>query len=125
MRNQLQHFIVRWFTNSVGMYFAITWFAANDPEVTLSLVILAGLVFSLVNSIVKPFVKLLSLPFILLTMGLFVLVVNGLMVGLTFYLIPSLEIGFWGSIFAGLFMSFVNYLANMLIMPYNRPHGHR
>jgi len=107
------------------MYFAITWFATNDPEVTLSLVILAGLIFSLVNSIVKPFVKLLSLPFILLTMGLFVLVVNGLMVGLTFYLIPSLEIGFWGSIFAGLFMSFVNYLANMLIMPYNRPHGHR
>jgi len=45
--------------------------------------LLRGLIFGLVNALVKPIVTLLSCPLVILTLGLFVLVINGLMLLLT------------------------------------------
>ncbi len=42
-----------------------------------------GLLFGVVNAVVKPVVKLLTLPITLLTLGLFTLVVNAAMLELT------------------------------------------
>ena len=53
-----------------------------------------GLVFGLVNAIVAPVVKLLSLPFILLTLGLLLLVINALMLLLTSRIAEALGLGF-------------------------------
>jgi putative membrane protein len=118
LRNLLV-FAARWLTNAIGMYFVISWFSTNVGQPTIGMALIAGLIFSIVNTVVKPFLKLLSLPFILVTMGLFVLVINGAMVGLTFLLMPSIQISFWPAIGAGLIMSLINYLANLVIVPYN------
>jgi putative membrane protein len=114
-------FLVRLAINCAGMYLVISWFSASSDQATFGTALIAGIIFCIVNAVVKPFVKLLSLPFILVTMGLFVLVVNAAMIGLTFLLIPGLQIHFWGAVAAGLLMSVVNYLANLIVMPYNRP----
>lgn len=45
--------------------------------------VLLGVLFGIVNSLVKPLVTLLSCPLVILTLGLFVLVINGLMLQLT------------------------------------------
>ncbi len=59
----------------------------RPSTLTTVLVFLAvALVFSLVNAIVKPVVKVLSLPLYLLTLGLFGLVVNALMLMLVGWL---------------------------------------
>ena len=42
-----------------------------------------GLIFGVVNAIVGPILRLLSLPFVVLTLGLFLLVVNAALLGLT------------------------------------------
>jgi putative membrane protein len=42
-----------------------------------------GLLFGIVNAVVKPVVKLLAFPFYILTLGLFTFVVNALMLELT------------------------------------------
>ena len=42
-------------------------------------IVLVALVFGLLNAVVKPIAKLLSLPFIVLTLGLFLIVVNAFM----------------------------------------------
>ncbi len=55
----------------------------SQTLVTVLVFLGVGLVFGLVNSIVKPIVKLISLPLYLLTLGLFALVVNALMLMLT------------------------------------------
>jgi len=55
--------------------------------------LLVALVLTLVNSIIRPFVKLLSLPLYLLTFGLFSLVVNALMLWLTSRLATGLFLG--------------------------------
>ena len=53
-----------------------------------------GVVFGLVNAIVAPIIKLLSLPFIILTLGLLLLVINALMLMLTSSIANALDLGF-------------------------------
>ena len=65
---------------------------------------MAGLIFSLVNS------TILALPAILLTLGLFTLVVNGLMVYVSLALAPGISMTFAHSIVAGIILSLVNYI---------------
>lgn len=64
-----------------------------------------ALVFGVVNTIVKPIVRLLALPVTLLTLGLFLLVINGLMLQLTSALSGRLGLGFrvdgFGAAFLG------------------------
>lgn len=109
---------MRWIINSFGMWLCLTLFGELTTSYILP-VLLIGLVFSLINSVIKPFVTLLALPFILLTLGLFTLIVNASMVGLTVWLIPWAKIGFLGAVLSGILMSFINYLANITIKPYN------
>ncbi len=63
----------------------------SDRALTLLAV---GLIFGIVNAVVAPVVKLLSLPFIILTLGLLLLVINALMLLLTSRLAEALDLGF-------------------------------
>lgn len=59
---------------------------AGTPGRTVAIVLgylLLGLIFGLVNAVVKPIVSFLSLPITCLTLGLFALVINAAMLGLT------------------------------------------
>jgi putative membrane protein len=51
-------------------------------------------VFGVVNTLIAPVIKLLSLPFIVLSLGLFALVINGAMLMLTSWFAAKLELGF-------------------------------
>jgi putative membrane protein len=53
-----------------------------------------GVVFGLVNAVIAPIVKTLSLPFIILTLGLLLLVINALMLLLTSRIAEALDLGF-------------------------------
>ncbi len=53
-----------------------------------------ALLFAVINALVGPLLRLLSLPFILLTLGLFLLVINAGMLLLTSELADVLDIGF-------------------------------
>lgn len=48
-----------------------------DPQVTT--IIIVALIFGVVNAIIKPIIKLLSLPVTVMTLGLFGLVINGVL----------------------------------------------
>jgi putative membrane protein len=55
----------------------------SGPAANVAIVAVIALVFGVVNAVVKPIVKLISLPLYVLTLGLFTLVVNALMLMLT------------------------------------------
>ena len=76
----------------------------------------AGLIFSVVNTVIKPVVTIFALPFIFITMGLATILVNAAMVGLTIWLMPDVSMSFWGAIESCLLISLINYLVN-LAMP--------
>jgi len=89
----------------------------TDQGVTLLLV---AALFGVINAIVTPIVKLLSLPFIVITLGLFLLVVNALMLMLTAAIADALDIdftvdGFWVAVGGGLVISLVGMALNALL----------
>ena len=71
----------------------ITVEGADNTEKALTLLIVAA-IFGVVNALVAPIVKLLSLPFIILTLGLLLLVINALMLMLTGAIAEAFGVGF-------------------------------
>ncbi len=70
----------------------------------ISLIII-GIVFGLINALIRPLVKLLTLPINVATLGLFTLVINTLMLMLTVWLSDSLQ--FAGGIFQNFLTAFI------------------
>lgn len=111
MKRQFATFLLRWILNSVGIWVAVRLLGNENTEMTSAWTFMtAGLIFSLVNSILKPIITILALPAILLTLGLFTLVVNGLMVYISLALAPGISMTFVHSIIAGIILSLVNYI---------------
>jgi putative membrane protein len=85
--------------------------------------LLVAVILSIINAVIKPIVKLLSLPVVLLSLGLFLLVINALMLSLTVWLAdPSrLDLGltsdgfFWATFLGALVISIVQSIVNMFI----------
>jgi putative membrane protein len=55
--------------------------------------IIVGIIFGLVNSLVKPIITFFSLPLIFFTLGIFIIVVNSLMLLLTAKLSDTFNLG--------------------------------
>jgi putative membrane protein len=74
-----------------------------------------SVIFSIVNAILGPVFKLLSLPLIVLTLGLFLLVVNAALLGITAALSSHLDIdGFGAAVLGGLLIAIFSWLAEMV-----------
>jgi putative membrane protein len=92
-------FLIRVVVNAIALGVAcwlladISLSGATTTERVLRLLLVA-VVFGLVNAVVRPIVKLLSLPFILLTLGLLIFVINALMLMLTSWVSGQLGLGF-------------------------------
>jgi putative membrane protein len=79
-----------------------------------------GAIFGLVNAVVRPVVKLLSLPFILLTLGLLIFVINACMLLLTSWLAGQLGVGFhvdgfWTAIVGAIIVSIATWVLDLLV----------
>ena len=116
MRRQFYSFLIRWLLNSFGLWISVRLFGTGFDPATIDagfwVFILAGLIFSIVNSVLRPIVIVLSLPAILLTLGLFTFIVNGLMVYISLMIAPVLDMTFWYSVIAGIILSLINYIVS-------------
>jgi putative membrane protein len=117
MKSPFGRFLLRWFVCGLGL-----WIAAGflDGRITyssrLSVIVVAGFVLAIVNSIIKPIVVLLSLPAIFFSLGLFMIVINGLMVMLASKLYHPLHItSFGAAMLAGVVIGLVNYLVTTIV----------
>ena len=103
-------FLARILINALAIFFA----AAVVPGVEISgplAALGAGLVFGLVNAVVRPVLVILTLPLTLVTLGLFLFVLNGFCFWLTSALVKGFEVhGFWPAFFGALLVSVVSWL---------------
>jgi putative membrane protein len=75
-----------------------------------------GLIFGVVNAVVGPVLRLLSLPFVLLTLGLFLLIINAALLGLTAALTDRLSIdGIGTAVIGGLILAVAGWGADQLL----------
>jgi putative membrane protein len=79
-----------------------------------------AVIFGLINAIVRPIVRLITLPLFVLTLGLFTFVVNALMLLLTSWVSDRLDLpfevdGFWAAFFGALVISVVSFVINVAL----------
>lgn len=89
----LKQLVAAWFV--VAAAIAIAAAVVPSVEVDGGLFTLLGIaiVFGLVNALIGPVLRLISLPLRIITLGLFSLVVNGALLAITAGLTDSLDVG--------------------------------
>ncbi|MFQ5854175.1 MAG: phage holin family protein [Anaerolineae bacterium] len=86
--------LIRWIINAIALWIAVLLVPGiHAPERVVTLVATAA-IFGLVNTFIRPVLKLLTCPLILLTLGLFTLVINAVMLWLTSRIAGLLDLGF-------------------------------
>lgn len=117
MQRPLHRFLIRWFVCSLGLWIAASFLSSSiSYDSRFRVIIIAGLILAIINTILKPILVVLSLPAILLTLGLFMIVINGLTVLIASWLYEPLHVtNFWAAIFAGMVIGLVNYLVTTIL----------
>jgi putative membrane protein len=126
----MQRFLSTWLVSAVALSVA-AWLLgdhmdigqSSDETVPRIITVLAvALVFTLINSIVGPVVKLLSLPFIIITLGLALLVINALLLLLTEQITDAFDVvfhidGFWWAVVASVVISVSQSIVGAFVGP--------
>lgn len=115
--NGPSRFLLRWFVSSLGLWIAAGILGSGITyENRIGVIIIAGLILAIINTIIKPLLIIFSLPAILLTLGLFMIVINGFTVLLASKFYHSLHVtNFWAAMFAGIMIGLVNYLVSTIL----------
>jgi putative membrane protein len=110
--------------NALALYLAVGtgWInGIEGGETQWWAYLIMGLIFTLVNALLKPILKLLTCPFILLTLGLFTLVINTLLFWLTGLLGGVFGSGFgyrietfWAGLLGALLVGVVNTMLTLI-----------
>ena len=121
----MKNLIIRLLANAVALAIAawlvggITLEGATRSKQIVTLLIVAA-IFGIVNAIVKPIVKLVSLPLLILTLGLLTFVINAAMLALTSWITGKLDVqfhvaGFWPALWGALIISVVGMIINAVL----------
>ncbi len=112
----LYRFLTRWVVCSLGLWIAAAVLSSISYGGSFGVIVIAGLVLAIINTIIKPLLVFLSLPALLLTLGLFMIVINGVTVYIASRLYTALHVtNFWAAIFAGIVIGLVNYLVTAIL----------
>lgn len=122
MINQLQRFFTRWIVCALGLWIAAGFLSSSiTTQNKLADTIIAGFFLAIINTVVKPFLIVLSLPAIVFSLGLFMILINGFTVFLVSKLYTPLHItNFWAAVFAGMIIGLVNYLITTILESKNK-----
>jgi putative membrane protein len=78
--------------------------------------LIAALVWGVVNAVVKPILIVLTLPVTIVTLGLFILIINAALFGLTAWLLPGFQVDGLGDAFLGwIIVSLVSWIASRIL----------
>jgi len=108
----MREFLIRVLINAVAI--AVTALLIPNIHIAnndISTLLIVGLIFGLVNSLLKPLLILLTCPAVLLSLGLFIFVINGFMLMITDSLAGdrlTIDGGIFTAILGGMVMAAVS-----------------
>ena len=79
----MTNFFIRWAINAVALYVAVMIVPGIHFGGEWTDLLWVALIFGLLNAVLRPLLKLLTLPLIILTLGLFTILINAVMLLLT------------------------------------------
>ena len=112
----IRDFAFRLVGNLAALWVASVIFSEFTYGDSFGVLLLAAVVFTIVNWFIKPFLAILSIPFIILTFGIAYFVINMLMLVLTDAVVDDFEVGgFWTVVGATIVVWLVNVVVSMLL----------
>jgi putative membrane protein len=111
----IRRFLVTWFFNIIALWVAAELLADISYDGNEWVLVVAALVFSVVNIFVRPLVILFTLPLVILTLGLALFFINLLMLYLTSWIVDDFTVdSFWEAILATIIVWIVNTVLEVL-----------
>jgi putative membrane protein len=116
--------IVQLLINAGALYVAVLLVPGLDfafePEGAWLKFLLVAFIFGLVNTFVRPVLRIMTLPITFMTLGLFLIVINALMLLLTQAISNELELGltvadFLAALLGAIVVSIVGFVLSMVV----------
>jgi putative membrane protein len=118
--------LARFVGNLAALWVASELFNQMTYGDSFWVLVLAALVFTIVNWLVKPVVAILSIPLIIVTLGVAYFFVNVLMLLVTDWVVPDFEAGgFWTVVGATVVIWLVNLVIAALLTDVGRARDRR
>ena len=114
------NFVITVVVNTIALWVAVYLLPGLEFSGEWWQWLLLGLIFGVVNAIVKPIARLLTLPLTIITLGLFLFVVNALMLALTSWISGAILSAFtissfWDAILGAVIISVVGIALNWIL----------
>jgi putative membrane protein len=111
----LRRLLYSWICNVVALYVAEKLVDGISFSGDFGILVLTGLVFALVNLLLKPAVKLLAFPLILITLGIALFFINILMLYITSWIVSGFKITHFGAaVWATIVIWGVNWILQII-----------
>jgi putative membrane protein len=113
----LAGFLISWLLNAISLailtYWIAPFFRIGIHTDSMTALVIAALVFGVINAVVRPLATILSLPFIILTLGLFLFVLNALLLWLVGAIVPGFHVfGFWAAFWGAIWLGIISWVIN-------------
>ncbi len=100
----------------------ISFVGGDSTLQEVGIIFVVGIVFGLVNAIIKPIVQFISIPLYILTLGLIHIVINALMLWITSWITEntthwglSIDDFWWTAIWAAIVLSIVSWILSLVV----------
>lgn len=110
-------FLIRIVFNSVSIWVASLILNKVTLNGNALQILIVGLIFGLVNALIKPFLKLISTPIIVVTLGLFTVIINAFLLWLVDILsgdVLNIE-GVMTYLWASIIISLVSWILSLVL----------
>lgn len=116
--------VVQLLINAAALYVAVLLVPnldfAFEPEGAWWKFLLVAFIFGLVNTFLRPVLRILTLPITIMTLGLFLIVINALMLMLTGAISSELDLGltvadFLAAFLGAIVVSLVGFVLSMVV----------
>jgi putative membrane protein len=105
-----------WMINAAAL-FALPYIFDSIVVETFYAALIVALILSILNTLIRPILFVLTLPITVLTLGLFIFVLNGLMLWFVASFVKGFAIaGFWPAVFGAIVYSLISWAATSFIL---------
>ncbi len=109
--------------NAAGLFLIVEFLSEVTATGGFKVYLIGGIILGLLNTFIKPLMKILSLPFVLITAGLFLIVINAIILYLTQWVINVMEFrdvalnfdGMGAYLIAAIILGIINWATNLFL----------
>ncbi|OGG73167.1 hypothetical protein A3A38_03515 [Candidatus Kaiserbacteria bacterium RIFCSPLOWO2_01_FULL_53_17] len=110
------HFVLRFLATAVAVYLTVNIVPGISVSGGWTTVLVVSLVWSVIITVIRPVLQILSLPITLITLGLFSFVLNALLFWAMELIVPGFDVaGFMPALLGSIVLSLLNWTIQKIV----------